>query len=440
MTVVNIICEIILPILLLIFLLFSSGFFAGSETAFTSISKIQVRQLQKKTDKKSKRILKLRNKMDFLITTVLTGTNLINTLMSALVTSFVVSKFGSTYVTAATAILTILVIVFSEIIPKTLGAFNSLKFAEFSSGLLLVVQTVFFPVVWIFSMLTKFIEFIEKILFKEKQTLVTEEELKTLIDVSENEGTIEVSEKKLLNRIFEFSDLRVSDFYRHRSLVTYLNVNSPVKDAIKIFSDCGYSRIPIYEENLENVVGLLFYKSIVFAERSELNSPLFIRSNMKKIMFVPETLSAVDLLKEFKKAKQNFAVVVDEYGTNCGIVTMDDILKAVFGHVTDENGLVDDAPEKKIKVLANGDLIVPGNMKLEEINEVMQISLESENYDTLAGYLLEKFDELPSTGRSYKWNGILFVVEDQSDRRIQSVRMSGECIHAIGSILKTLAS
>ena len=414
---------VIFPLLTLCVLLFSGAFFAATETAYTALSKITVRQMLKDKVQNASLVFKLKNNLDVLISTSLVGTNFITTLTSSLTTAYAVNVFGKQYVSYATALVTIFVIIFSEIIPKTYAAVRSEKCASNSALAILIIQKIFFPIVFIFGQLSAFINFAERKLIKKKTPLVTEEELKTLIEIGETEGTLESDERKMLDRIFEFSDLRVSDIMRHRSLVTYINVHSAIEEVTKAFHDSGYSRLPVYQDTRENVVGVLHYKAVLFAGPEIIKSKDFIRICMRPIMHIPETMTAVELLKRFKSEKSNFAVALNEYGGTSGIVTMDDILREVFGRMTDEYGMSEIPAEKRIAVVGTNEFIIPGDMKLDDLNDVLNINLDSEYSETLGGWLLERFGELPTIGAIYKSPRALYIVEDQSARRIQSVRL-----------------
>lgn len=409
--------------MLIIFLLAVGAFFSMTETAFTSLSRIKVRQLQKEKARHADLIAKLRSNLDELIATVLIGTNFVNTFNSAVTTAFAVKVFGAEYVSAATAVILFLVIIFVEIVPKTFAAINTETAVKNTAIPVYLIKAVLYPVVKTFCLFTRFIDFAEKKIFKSKRVLVTEDELKTLIEVGEKEGTLEQSERKMLERLFEFSDLSLHSIMRHRSLVKYISTESSLDEVIAIFQTTGYSRIPVYENDVENIVGVLHFKSVLFASPLITASKDFIKICMAEPAFVPETMSAIDLLKKFKKEKINFAVAVNEYGGMAGIVTLDDILSEVFGRITDEHGTVEVSPEDKITVIGTNEFIVPGDMKLDDLNDVLNINLSSETFDTLGGWLLEQFDELPPVGKTHKKSGVLYIVEDQSQRRIQTVRI-----------------
>ncbi len=409
-----------------VLLIFCGAFFASTETAFTSISKITARQMLKQNDKNAKKIYKLRNNLDTLISTVLIGTNLVTTLLSSLSTAFSLNLFGSKYVSYGTALTSILIIIFSEIIPKTFAAVKPKEVAQKSANAILVIQKIFFPIVWIFDQFSKFMNFIERSVFKTKSTLITEDELKTLVHVGEIEGTLETDEKNMLDRIFEFSDLQTKDIMRHRSFIRYVGCDYSYQQTLEAFSQSGYSRLPVIEGNpgtSEKIIGVLHYKSVLFAIPEIRKSHDFVKICMSRCLFVPEGMYAVDLLRMFKKEKENFAMVVNEYGSTAGIVTMDDILRAVFGRITDEYGETDVVPEKRITLINAKEFLVPGDMKLDDVNDVLNLDLDSENYNTLGGWLLEKFGHLPSIGEIFKNEKTIFVVEDQASRRIVNVRI-----------------
>ena len=418
-----VIAKIVLPPLAEVLLLFCGAFFASTETAYTALSRIAVRQMLKDGAPHAKEVSVLRDKLDRLISTVLIGTNFITTLSSSLATAYALALFGPAAVSCATAVMSVLIIIFSEIIPKTYAAVHPKKTAGSSARAIIIIQKILFPLVCVFDMLSRFLEFLESKIIRHKAPLITEEELRTLIDVGSTEGTLQESEKKMLNRIFEFSDLHVRDIMKHRAIVKYVYDTDSVDTVIRAFAESGYSRLPVCKGSPETVIGVLHYKAVLFADKAITQSKDFIRICMRPVHFIPQTLTAVELLQHFKKDKNNFAVAVDEYGSTAGIVTMDDILREVFGRMTDEYGMTELSPEKRITVISTAEFLVPGDMKLDDLNDVLNMNLYSENFDTLGGWLLERFGELPSTGEAYRNNGTIFIVEDQSARRIQNVRI-----------------
>ncbi len=414
---------LVLSMVGIILLVAFSAFFSGSESAFLSISKIQMRQYLLEKRKNATLISKLKSNMDSLLSTILVGNNFVNTYSSALATSLAISLFGDSGAGIATGIMTILVIIFGEILPKTIATNQSYEVAKIVAIPLNVIKKILFPIVFIFTLLSKCINKIESKIAPRKAPLITEEELKTLIEVGNKEGTLEAKEKNMLNKIFEFSDLRVRDILKPRTLVASISVDANYDEVVKTFSTCGYSRLPVYTESFDNILGILHFKEVMFSG-TKYKENFDIKKLLKKVSYVPETISAITLLKILKKEKQNLAIVVDEHGSNCGIITMDDILRSVFGRITDNFDDGEGNPVNRIQVINANKFSVPGETRLEDLNSIFSLSLDSEEFDTLGGWLLEQFGSLPSTGEAIRRGNVIYLVEDQAQRRIKSVLMT----------------
>ena len=428
----NIITEIILPAVSIALLVGVVAFFAGSETAYLSITRLMLRHLQKKdaSGKKNspaKRITYLKKDTNRLLSLILIGINFVTSLVSGLAAALAIKLLGNKGATIATFTISFILIIFGEIVPKTIAAVHPVGFASFTAGALIFLQKAFFPIVWIFSKITDGITKALQVFFKNSKELITEEELKSLIEIGAKEGTLEAGEKKMLYKIFDFTDLHIKDIMRHRSLVQYIPIDADYDEIVKIFALSGYSRLPVCNGDFSNVEGMLFYKTVLLkAPSKEMNSvrsrKSFARRHMHPTLFVPETLYATELLQKFKAEKQNFAIAVDENGSNSGIVTMDDILRAVFGRSI--NSIHNETPpENRIHPVSITEYIVPGDIKIDDTNELLDLDLESENYTTFGGWLLEAFGELPEIGAVLKKDGVIYKIEEQSQRRIQSVRV-----------------
>ena len=397
------------------------AFFAGSETAFLSINKIKLRQMIGEGRKNAKTVAKLRENIDELLTIILIGINFMNTLGSAIATALAVSLIGNSGVGIATVCFTFFSVIFGEIIPKTVAGRYSEETVCKNSVPLLVLEKVFFPVVWIFSALSKGTANLAKNLLKDDSPLVTEEELKTLIDVGAQEGTLEASEKTMLDKIFRFNDLTVHDIMKHRSLVKSVSVDDSREKIVQMFVSTGLSMLPVYEGSKESIVGVIHYKSVLFNSEKN-NEKNYASSVMKNVLFVPETFTALELLAKFKKENTEFAVALNEQGFLAGVATIDDIQRVIFGRMTDDDKSKIPA-EERIKLVSANEFIVPGDLKLDDLNSILKLDLESDEYMTLGGWLLEKIGYLPSTGEIFNWKNCLFFIEDQSQRRIQQVRI-----------------
>lgn len=408
-------------VIALIFIINCVAFFSGSETAFLSISKIKMKRLVQEKRRNAKIASSLKENIDELLTIVLIGTNFMNSLASALATTLAIEIVGDSGVGIATLVITFFATTFGQIVPKTVAGFYPDDVACKNSVILLVLEKIFFPIVWLFSKISKGASALATKFFKNDSALVTEEELKALIEVGEKEGTLEAGEKQMLYKIFRFSDLTVHNIMKHRSLIKAVPLEANKLEIVDMFVQTGVNMIPVYKESKETIVGVIHYKSVLMCATNKVGKS-YAETVMKGVLFVPETFTALELLSKFRKERTEFAVALNEQGETAGIVTMDDIMRVVFGRMTDEDiGRI--PAEARIKFVSANEFVVPGDITLDELNSIFKINLESEEYSTLGGWILERFGSLPSTGEITVWNGILFVVEDQAARRVQSVRI-----------------
>lgn len=374
-------------------------------------------------EKGAKYIALLHSKMDRLLTVVLIGINFMSTFAASIGAAVAISIIGQQGITVATIIVTFLITIGGEIVPKTIAAARPVSIAKKNAKILLFLQKVLFPMIWIFTKISQRAASIAERFWKNTEPLITEEELKTLIDVGTKEGTLEKSEQNMLYKLFEFSDLHVYDIMRHSSLIKAIPDEIPYKDLVQKFTQFGFSRLPVYKGSTENIIGILYYKELLFSQEKERKRKDFIQNHLEHPLFLPESLTAIELLMQFKKNKNDIAIALDEQGCVSGIITMDDLLRTVFGRMNDESSIAEIEPEKRIKILSADEFLVPGDMKLSDVNLILKLQLESEYSQTLGGWLLEQFESLPSTGEVIKKDGCLFVVEDQARRRIQMVRI-----------------
>lgn len=410
-------------VIALFFIVKSIGFFAGSETAYLSISKIKMRRMVREKQKNAETAAGLKNNMDALLTIILIGTNFMNSLASALATSLAVALVGAGGVGIATLVITFFVTIFGQIVPKTIASFDSEKIACRNAVALLALEKLFFPVVKMFSLLSRFASKVAGLFWMQGSSLVTEEELHALIAVGEKEGTLAASESRLLNKIFKFNDLDVHDIMKHRSLVQSVRSDASKKEVMAKFNECGLKMIAVYENTRDQIVGVIHYKAVLFSSGSDVSpGDGYAAAIMSDVLFVPETFTALELLARFKKERREFAVALDEQGSTAGVVTMDDILRIVFGRMTDEEK-TNIPPESRIRFVSANEFIVPGDMSIEDVNDILKIGIDSEEFSTFGGWLLEKFDRLPEPGERLSRDGNLFVVEEQTGRRIASVRI-----------------
>lgn len=407
----------------LFFLILCVGFFSSSETAYLSLPRLKLRSMVEQGRRNAKKVAALKANMDRLLTTVLIGTNFLNSLASAIATAFAIDLLGSRGVAIAPFVTAFFITTFAQIVPKTAAGLHPDTFTCFSAWPLMILEKLFFPIVWLFEKISHgAVVLVEKIL-KPAGAIVTEEELKTLIDVGSHEGTIEKDESRLLNKIIKFNDLSVNDVMKHRSQVSMINQEADYDEVINQFLTSGFSTLTVYSGNRENVVGVLNYKKVLFCSEEIDKSKGFAGRQMSEVLFIPGTMSVLDILQQFRTSEHKFAVVLDEQGQTDGIITMEDILKVVFGHMSDENTYDNTAPEDKVELVSLNTFIVPGDMKIDDANEILGLALESDEMNTVGGWLLEQFGYLPASGTVLIKDRILFTAEDVSGRRIVSVRV-----------------
>ena len=407
----------------LFFLILCVGFFTSSETAYLSLPRLKLRSMVEQGRRNAKKVAALKANMDRLLTTVLIGTNFLNSLASAIATAFAIDLLGSRGVAIAPFVTAFFITTFAQIVPKTAAGLHPDTFTCFSAWPLMILEKLFFPIVLLFEMLSHgAVVLVEKIL-KPAGAIVTEEELKTLIDVGSHEGTIEKDESRLLNKIIKFNDLSVNDVMKHRSQVSMINQEADYDEVINQFLTSGFSTLTVYSSNRENVVGVLNYKKVLFCSEEIDKSRGFAGRQMSEVLFIPGTMSVLDILQQFRTSEHKFAVVLDEQGQTDGIITMEDILKVVFGHMSDENTYDNTAPEDKVELVSLNTFILPGDMKIDDANEILGLALESDEMNTVGGWLLEQFGYLPASGTVLIKDRILFTAEDVSGRRIVSVRV-----------------
>lgn len=413
----------IFTFVILIILIILVGFFSSSETAYLSLPKLKVRSMVEERKPYAKIIAKLKSNMDKLLTTVLIGTNFLNSLASAIATALAIEILGPKGSAIAPFATAFFITVFGQIMPKTVASLYPENMASFSSVPLSILEKIFFPIIWLFERLSHCVVFFAEKLIKNDGSIVTEEELKTLIDVGSNEGTIEKDESELLNKIIKFNNLSINDVMKHRSVVSMISVDATYKEVEQEFLKSGFSTLTVYSGYKENVVGVLNYKKLLFDSHNDDLQEGYAKRKMSQVMFVPGTLSLFEVLQKFRQDEHKFAVVLDEQGQTQGIITIEDIMKLVFKNMTDENTYDDKPAEDKIEPISYNTFIVQGDMKIEDVNEILGLKLESEEMNTVGGWLLEQFGYLPSEQNVFVKDNNVFTVEEVFQRRIKKIKI-----------------
>ena len=406
-----------IQILELIVLLALSGFFSSAETSMVSVSKIRLRTLEEEGNKKAALALKILENQSKMLSAILIGNNLVNT-SAASIASLIAYSFGGAAVSIATFIITFLILVFGEITPKTWATINADKLAIAYAPAVSLLMKILTPVIWFVNLFSSAILKLMGIKDSDKNQSMTESELRTIVDVSHEEGVIEEDEKDMINKVFDLGDAKAKEVMVPRVHVVMAEENSTYKDLLAIFREEKFTRIPIYKEKIDNIVGIVNMKDLLMYDD-------FSHFDMQKILrkpkFTYENKKVSELLMEMKESTFNLAIVMDEYGEFSGIVTLEDIIEEIVGDVQDE---YDAHEEENIVKLNNQTYDVKGYLSLHDLNDYLDLDLDSEDFDSIGGLVIDTLGRLPQTNdETILPNGIRIKVLKVEKNRIESVRL-----------------
>jgi gliding motility-associated protein GldE len=403
--------------LALLFLL--SAFFSGSETAYLAVSRAKVKKLAKEGDRRAKTLLYLIEHPNRVLVTILVGNNLVNITAAAIATSLAISAFGSKGVGIATGIVTLVVLLFGEITPKSFSATNAERVALFVARPIYLLMKLMSPLV---LLLSKFAKLLVRSFGGEVRLgpFITEEELKMLVEVGEELGAIEKEEKEMISGIFEFGETDVKEIMVPRIDMKCIQAEESIEAARKLILETGHSRIPVYEGSIDNIIGILYAKDLLRYLNSRVKKPKSLREIVRPAYFVPETKKLDDLLREFQQNRVHVAIVVDEYGGTAGMVTLEDILEEIVGEIKDEYDLAEEEPLERIDETQT---VVDARMSIHDVNEALDISLPEDEFDTIGGLLFNTIGRIPSPGDEAEFDDVKLRVEKMRGRRIMKVRV-----------------
>lgn len=410
--------SILIQIAILIILLIGSGFFSASETSLMSLSKIRLRHMQDEGVKGAKRVSSLIEDPNSLLGSILVGNNVVNIAATSISTSLFITLLGSDGVPVATAVMTILVLIFGEITPKTIAANNSEKVAIFVSKPIKVIIFILRPIVWVFNLITGLIFKILGVKDKGAQPYITEEELKTMVNVSHEEGVLEIEERQIINNVFQFGDMQAKEAMVQRLDMVAINSLDTYDDIIEKFKEEKLSRLPVYEDSIDDIIGILNIKDVIFLDDEEIQE-FNIKNYIREPFFTYEFKKITQLLEEMKIEKSQMAIVVDEYGGTAGLITIEDLVEVIVGDIEDEY----DEEYDEIQVIKEDEYIVDGSAKITDVNEMIGIKLESEEFDSIGGFIIGYLKRLPEENEVIEVNNIRLCIESLDKNRIMKVRI-----------------
>ncbi len=407
----------IVILLIIIALIAFSAFFSSAETAMMSASKIKIRNLADEGNEKAKLLLILFENQSKMLSTILIGNNIVNIIVSSLTTILAQKLFGNIGITIGTAIITVVVLIFGEITPKTAASINAEKMAMRYARIIYITTIIFTPIIWIINSLAFFVMKLFKINTKAREQAITESELRSIVDVSHEEGVLEEQEKKIINNLIDFGDDKAEDIMVPKIDVTCVDINASYEELMAIFKEEMYTRMPVYEDSTENIVGIINMKDLVLYKQDE---PFNVRDFLREAHFTFEGKPLSELMLEMKKDAVSMMIVIDEYGAAVGIITLEDLLEEIVGEIRDEY----DADEfDELQQAGDNEYVVEGQMRLDDFNDNLGTSLESDDYETIGGYIMGKIDRIPKVGDVVFTGNVKLSVESVDNKRIDKVRV-----------------
>lgn len=407
-----------LQIVIIVLCLIFSAYFSATETAFTTMNRIRIKNLAEKGNKRAALALRLEESYDRLLTTILIGNNIVNILSASLATLVFVELLQneSLGTTLSTVVLTVLVLIFGEISPKTLAKKHPETFAMFSAPLIYGISILLTPFTFLFK---KWQDLLSRLFKKneEDEAGITEEELISIIEEAEEEGDIDKEESSLIKSAIEFNDLEVGDIFTPRIDITAVSADATKEEITNVFNESGYSRIPVYENDLDNITGILYYKDFFTLVKGKKTS---VSEIVKPVIYVTKNQKINDLLKELQNKQLHLAVVTDEFGSTAGIVTLEDILEEIVGEIWDEH----DERVEELREVGEKEYIVSGKASLTKFFDTLDIAYEEDpDILTVNGWAMSILGRIPEVGDRFEAEGLLVEVLEMDARRIENLRI-----------------
>ena len=404
-------------LVLVILLLSLSAFFSSAETALTTVSKMRIRTLAEAGDKNAITLMKVIEDPVIMLSMILVGNNIVNLSASSMMTTLTMELFGSKAVGVATGVLTLLILVFGEITPKTMATLNAERLSLAYAGIVYWLMRLLTPVIFLVNKLSTAVMFLLRVDPNKKPDAITEDELRTIVEVSHEEGVIESEEKKMINNVFDFGDAVARDVMVPRIDMVMVDVNATYKELIELFRKERFTRIPVYENSTDNVIGIINVKDFLLYDNAQKFS---LRDLLRQPLYTYEYKKTAELMVEMRKTSNNIIIVLDEYGATAGIITLEDLLEEIVGEIRDE---YDDDEVDPIQKLSTSEYLVDGSTRLDDINETFGCRIESDDYDSIAGHMINVLEHIPTEGEEITEDYIRFVIEKMDKNRIDTIHV-----------------
>ena len=408
----------IFQLIVLVVLLILSAFFSSAETSLTTFNRIRMRTLADEGNKRAARVLKVTEDSGKMLSAILIGNNVVNLSASSIATTLALRLFGSVGAGIATGILTVLILIFGEISPKTLATLHAEKLAMAYSGIIQFLMMLLTPVINVINKLSNLFLFLLRVDPNKNRDMMTEEELKTIVDVIHESGVIETEEREMIHNVFDFSDALAREIMTPRIDMTFVKSDSTYHEILEIYREDHYTRMPVYEETTDHVIGILNMKDLLLYEDVDHFS---VSNILREPFFTYEKKNTAELFLEMQTKSINLAIVLDEYGITAGMVTMEDLLEEIVGEIHDE---YDGNEEAQLTKVSDTEYIAAGSMNLEDLCDDLDIHLTSDDYDSIGGYFIGKCDHLPVEGEQITTeDNIVLTVTSVNKNRIEQLRI-----------------
>ena len=410
--------------LIIILCLIFIALLSSSEVAFIAFNRIRIRHLIEKGSSSAETAQKIRDQHDRLFSAVILSGNLFTVLATSVGTALALKFFGEEYgIIISTIIMTFLTVVFGELAPKTFAVTHAEKVALFMAKPMEMYIKLISPLAWIFNKLSSLIIRFFGGEIKPTPQFLTEEEMKAMISIGEEEGTLEKEEKEMLHKVFEFGDKKVSEAMVPRTEIVAVPEDAVVADVLELLTTEGYSRFPVIKETVDNIIGILYVKDILIKMAKEEIAPdTSIATLIRDAYYIPESKMVTELLDEMQKNKFQIAIIVDEHGGTAGIITLEDIMEEIVGGLQDEFEAIE--AEKEVEIVDESTLVVSGFTGIDEVNELVGVDLKSEEFNTIGGLLFGLFGHLPKVGEQLKYHGLRFLILDMDGKKIDKVKIT----------------
>ncbi len=405
-------------IFILVILLIGSGFFSASETALMAISKIDARQMVEKKMKGAKTVSKLLEDPNKLLGSILVGNNIVNIGASSLATVLATDIFGDNGAGIAVGGMTFLVLIFGEITPKSLSAQNSQKVACFVSGPIALIVSTLGPIVRILMMITNLLIRLFGGKIDTSKPFITEDELRTIVTVSHEEGVLEAEEKEMIYNVFSFGDSYTKDVMIPRTDMIAIDINATYEEILTLYKEEQFSRMPVFEETYDNIVGVIYIKDLMLKKFDP--ESFKVADILRDVYFVHEFKRIDELFKELRSKKIGIAIVVDEYGGTSGLVTMEDLIEEIVGDIDDEY----DIKENDFIAVSDHEYLVDGSFRISDFNEKLHLDISSNEFDSIGGFIIGILDRFPNEGEVVTFENITFTVQDTFNNRINKLHVA----------------